>query len=110
MVVNHAQKDTRGMEPITTLRSADNARRVKRRRRLVVLRVSDGKSFLFRIFISDHIFISKIPEADSNTFSLISLPLPVILASTEAAKVFVTTARKVGIQILKAQRSASNAS
>ena len=43
MVVNHAQKDTRGMEPITTLRSADNARRVKRRRRLVVLRVSDGK-------------------------------------------------------------------
>jgi hypothetical protein len=41
MVVNHARKDTRGMEPITTLRSADNARRVKRRRRLVVLRVSD---------------------------------------------------------------------
>ena len=38
------------MEPITTLRSADNARRVKRRRRLVVLRVSDGKSFLFVFF------------------------------------------------------------
>lgn len=42
MVVNHAQKDMRGMAPITMLLSADSASWVKRRRRLLVLRVNDG--------------------------------------------------------------------
>ena len=49
-VVNYAQKDMQGMEPITTRRSVDSARWAKQRRRLVVLLVNDGTSVLLFFF------------------------------------------------------------
>jgi hypothetical protein len=43
---NHARKDTQEMEPITMLLNADSATWVKRRPRLVLRHVNDGKYFL----------------------------------------------------------------
>ena len=69
MAVNRAQKDTQGTEPILTLRSADTASWVRRRRRLVARRVNYGQSFLVYIFFS-YFHLKKPPDKLTPTFLL----------------------------------------
>ena len=89
------------------LHSVDFVSWVKRQRRLVVLRVSDGKSFLVYIsFFLIFIFKKKLQKLTP----IILSSLPAILASMAKARAFVPTARLVGIQIPKQPKSALNAS